>query len=303
VIVDATQPAIARASALQRLGRWLTPTTTDIVVRALSDPDPMVRAAAVGALEGSEAATRSRYLSRMLSDPVRNVRMEAARALSGAPEAGIPAEARAAFGKALDEYIAAQSYNADRPEGWFNLGNLNAQRNNPEQAIADYRKAISLDPTFEAAYANLADLYRARGVDREAESTLREGLARNPQSATLHYALALTLVRQKRYPEALPSLATAMRIDPGNARYAYVYAVALHDQRQGAQAQKVLRDALARNRYDRDLLSALASYALEGGDRGAALGYAKQLRELDPEDAQYAQLVARIEDAAARPPQ
>jgi len=29
----------------------------------------------------------------------------------------------------------------------------------------------------------------------------------------------------------------------------------------------------------------------------------RQLRELDPEDAQYAQLVARIEDAAARPPQ
>jgi hypothetical protein len=77
----------------------------------------MVRLAAVEGIGTSDVATRVRYLPRMLSDPVRSIRIEAARALAGPPEAQIPAADRNAFDKALAEYIAAQMYNADRPEG------------------------------------------------------------------------------------------------------------------------------------------------------------------------------------------
>ena len=37
------------------------------------------------------------------------------------------------------------------------------------------------------------------------------------------------MVRQKRNAQALDLLAAAARNEPGNARYAYVYAVALND--------------------------------------------------------------------------
>ena len=73
-----------------------------------------------------------------------------------------------------------QTYNADRPEGRMNLGNLYAERRDAERAVAEYRKALAIDPTLAAAYANLADLYRARGADSDAEAVLREGLMRNP---------------------------------------------------------------------------------------------------------------------------
>src|SRR5258706_10848848 len=78
VIDDKAQPAIARASAIDRLGRLLTPVTTEAVARALNDPDAVVRLAAVGALAATDAPTRQRYLARMLDDPVRAVRIEAA---------------------------------------------------------------------------------------------------------------------------------------------------------------------------------------------------------------------------------
>ena len=52
--------------------------------------------------------------------------IEAARALAGPPEAQIPAADRDALAKALAEYIAVQTYNADRPEGRMNLANLYA---------------------------------------------------------------------------------------------------------------------------------------------------------------------------------
>ena len=300
LIDDQAQPAIVRASAIARLGRWMTPTMLPAVSRALNDPDASVRLAAVEALANTDAPTRQRYLTRMLGDPVRSVRIEAARALAGPAEAGLTPEDRTRFDRALAEYIAAQTYNADRPDGHGRLAEVYAARGNGEGAIAEYRKAIELDPTYVQAYANLADLYRARGVDSEAEAVLRSGIAKMPDAAALHHALGLVLVRQKRTADALKELAAASRLDPANARYAYVYAVALNDAGQPKPALQVLDTALTRNPYDRDVLSALAHFRARAGDREMALKYVQQLRELDPENTEYAQLAKQIEGPAQR---
>ena len=300
LIEDKSQPAIVRASAIERLGRLLTPATTDTVVRELNDPDSVVRLAAVEALANTDPPTRQRYLARMLADPVRLVRISAARALAGAPESRLTEGERAAFTKALAEYVAAQTYIADRPEGRTNLANLEAERGNAAAAIAEYRKAIALDPTFVAAYANLADLHRARGAEAEATAVLREGLARNPRAAELHHALGLAQVRQKATADSLRSLKTAAELAPDNARFAYVYAVALNSAGRNKDALDVLAAARKREPYDRDLLSGLAYFTAQDGNRELALGYVKELRELDPENPQFARMASQIEKAAPR---
>ncbi|MEP7276807.1 MAG: tetratricopeptide repeat protein, partial [Betaproteobacteria bacterium] len=295
VIQDKAQPGIVRASALDRLGRWLTPATLNAAAQSLNDTDPVVRLAAVEALASTDPATRQRYLPRMLDDPVRAVRIEAARALVAVTPQGLSQGERGAFDKALAEYIAAQTYNADRPEGRMGLGNLYAERGDADRAIAEYRKAVAIDPTFVAAYANLADVFRARGVEGDAETVLRAGLARNPRAATLHYALGLSLTRQQRRPENLRELRDAANLEPDNARFAYVYAVALNGAGQSADALKVLNAALVRHPYDRDVLSGLAHFSAQAGNQELALGYVKKLRELDPESAEYAQMASRFD--------
>jgi Flp pilus assembly protein TadD len=298
LVDDPAQPAIVRASALDRLGRWLTPAILEFVVRALNDPDPVVRLAAAEAIANTEPQVRERYLSRMTADPVRAVRIEAARALAGPAEAGVAAADRPAFAKALEEYIAVQLYNADRPEGRMNLGNLYASRGDVDRAIAEYRKALAIEPTFVAGYVNLADAYRSRGADTDAEATLRQGLAREPKAAALHYALGLALVRQKKTADALKELGEAARLDPGNARYAYVYGVGLNDAGHGREALQVLAAARKRHPYDRRVLEGLAHYTLQAGDRDGARGYVKELRALDPDEPSYAGLAAKIEGRA-----
>ena len=300
LIEDKSQPPLVRASAIQRLGRLLTPVTIDAVARELNDPDSLVRLAAVEALANAEPATRQRYLPRMLDDPVRAVRIEAARALAGTPEPLLAESERASFSKTLAEYVAAQTYNADRPEGRMNLGNLYAQRADAAAAIAEYRQAIAIDPTFVPAYANLADVYRARGAEGEALAGLREGLARNPRAAVLHHALGLALVRQKQTAEGLKALRMAAQLAPESARFAYVHAVALNDAGQAKEAMQVLAVALKRDPYDRDILSGLAYFTAQAGNREVALGYVRQLRELDPENSQYAQMAKQIEGVPPR---
>jgi len=200
----------------------------------------------------------------------------------------------------LAEYIAVHTYNSDRPEGRTSLANLYAIRGDAEHAITEYRKAIELDPTFVQAYVNLADLFRERGVESAAEAALRAGLSRNPKSAPLHYALGLSLVRQKRTAEGLKSLAEAARLDAGSPRYAYVYAVALSDSGRPRDALRILEATHRKNPYDRDVLSTLALYTSQAGRRDAALAYARDLVKLDPDNRQYANLLQQIEVAPKR---
>jgi len=176
----------------------------------------------------------------------------------------------------------------------MNLGGLYAERGDAERAIAEYRRAIALNPTFLPAYANLADLYRSRGAENEADAILRQGLARNPRAPTLTYALGLLLARQKRTAESIAALKDAATAAPDNARFAYVHAVALYDGGQKDAAMKTLEAARKRHPYDRDVLTALAQYSAAAGRREVALDYVRQLRELDPERRDYADMAAQI---------
>jgi tetratricopeptide (TPR) repeat protein len=293
IIDNPAQPALVRASAIERLGRMPSPSSLPSLTRALSDPDALVRLATVEVIGSGDVATRIRYLPRMLSDRVRSVRIEAARALA-VPGKQIPAADRDAFTKALGEYIAVQTYNADRPEGRMNVGNLHAARGDAERAAAEFRKALEIDPTSVEARVNLADLYRAQRDEAKAEAVLRQGIAISPRSAALHYALGLTFVRAKRTADSLRELGEAAKLAPDNARFAYVYAVALNDAGRSKEALQVLRGALKEHPNDRDLLFGLAHYSAAAGDRDAAVGYAKKLTELDPENSEFAQLAASL---------
>ena len=293
LIDDRIQPAIVRASAIDRLGRWLSPSTLDTVANQLNDPDPIVRLAAVEALVSTDAQTRARLLSHITADPVLAVRIEAARALAGEAEARVPSAERPAFSRALDEYVAAQMQNADRPEGRLSLGNLYALRGDSARALAEFNNALAIDPTSVESRVNLADLQRAQGREAEADAVLRQGILRAPRAAALHHALGLSLVRQKRRAEGLIALAEAAKLAPEDARYAYVYAVALNDAGRPADAIKILKEALKRQPYDRDVLYGLAHFSA-ASNRDAALRYAKQLTELDPENSEFQQLSAAI---------
>ncbi len=282
VLGDETLPAIVRASAARRMEPYLGAAMLPALGQALRDRDPLVRAAAVSSLSGLDPAGRARALAPRLTDPDRNVRMEAARALAGEPERQIDGRYAPALVRAIGEHLAAERFNADRPEAQLNIGNLLGARGDFADALAAYREALALEPGFAPAAANLADLHRAQGDDVRAEQVLRDALARNAADASLHHALGLTLVRRKQSAEAQSELAQAARLDPGNPHHAYVYAVALHDGDEPEQALRVLEGALRQHPYDRAILSALITYQREAGQGDEAEANRALLESLDP---------------------
>ncbi len=298
VVEDSSQSALARASAIVRLGHFLSPKTLSAVTQGLKDPDVKVRVAAVAALSDVAVEDRLTLLPPLLTDEAHLVRMEAARALAGEAERALKPEGRRSFETALAEYVAAQMFNAERPEAQVNLGALYMARGQFGEAEVALTKAIELDATFLPAPITLAELYRARGEESAAEATLQRALQRNPKAAELFHALGLSLVRQKRTEEALTKLVEAARLAPEEARFAYVAGVALHDSGKPADGIEGLKAALVRHPYDRDILFALAFYELEAGDYASARSHAELLRELEPENQQVDQLLATIQRRA-----
>ena len=73
---------------------------------------------------------------------------------------------------------------------------------------------------------------------------MREGLARQPKSAALQHSLGLLLVRQNKLSEALPALQSALDLAPGDTRFRYVYAVALHSAGKTREARRVVQAGL-----------------------------------------------------------
>ncbi|MFQ5931528.1 MAG: tetratricopeptide repeat protein, partial [Nitrospiraceae bacterium] len=292
---DATQPNIARASALSLLSRYPSPASLGTIQRALDDDDPMVRLAALRALEIVEPKDRLGPAFHLLRDPIRAVRLEAVQVLAPVPSDMMSAEQRRVRDRAITEYVAAQRVNADRPGSHLNIGVLYTERGQFDKAEAAYRTAMRVDPTFVQAYVNLADLYRVQGRDPEAEPILRKALTIAPDAAAVHHALGLLLVRQGRLPEGIQALKRAAKLEPENARYSYVYGVALYEVDKRKRALAVLEKAHKRHPYNRELLLALVTINHDKGKLDSAIEYAKKLVALSPEDPSAQQLLKELE--------
>lgn len=122
-----------------------------------------------------------------------------------------PAEAQAEFQKALDldsSYAEAQT----------NLGIALAQQGRWPDAIAAYRKALSLPiyPTPEIAYANLGWAYLNLNQLKEAEEAYRTAIQLQPKFPQAYYFLGVTLEQQGRREEAKAAFRAARDLDPGS---------------------------------------------------------------------------------------
>ena len=284
VASDSNVPAIARASALGELSSRVTPTPPGLARTAITDHDPMVRIGALDMLQELPVEQRWSIASSLLSDPIRGVRIRTASLLADVPPSRLSENDRGRFDRAAEEFIAAQRFNADRPEARTTLGAFYARRGRNNEAELEYKAALRLSPQFTGAAINLVDLYRQTGREDDGEKVLRSAIGITPNDAGLHHALGLSLVRLKRLDDALVELGRAAELDRNNARYAYVYGVALHSAGRLQEAIAQLKESQARHPDNRDIVMAIVSFSREAGDTATALQFAEQAAKIAPDD-------------------
>lgn len=102
----------------------------------------------------------------------------------------------------------------------MNVGELirNANRLKREgkldEAIAEYRRVIELNPNFAWAYSNLGDALVKQGKLNEAINAFSEAIQLNPKSPCFHYALAEAMEQNNQLDEAISTLFKALEYSP-----------------------------------------------------------------------------------------
>jgi tetratricopeptide (TPR) repeat protein/nitrate/TMAO reductase-like tetraheme cytochrome c subunit len=294
---DPATPSIVRATAAALARPFVNPGTLPALRKLLDHTDPTLRITALGLLEPFEPGVRVQAAAPLLASPVRGVRIEAARILADVGDDRLSPEQRGNRDKAMNEYVESLRQDFDWPAANVTYGDLRMRQGQPEEAIAAYERALSLDARFAGAYVNLADAYRQLGRETDGEKVLRRGLVLLPRAPDLHHALGLALVREGNKAAALKELAAAAKLAPDNARYSYVYAVALHSAGRQNEALAALRGADIRHPYDLDILGALISMNREAGNPRDALRYARKIAEVFPNDPVVKRQLSELERA------
>lgn len=280
---DASQPTIVRASALARLDASRSRANAEALIAGTRDADALVR---LGALEGLASAPPELRLraAGLLGDPRRALRFEAVQLLADQADS-LPTSAHPLFERESLRYVESLRRDADRPEARTRLAVHRAERGDAQGARRELEAALAIEPAFEPAWVNLADLERALGREDEARAVLDRGLAILPGSAVLHHARGLARIRLGEAEQALEDLARAVRLAPESTRFAYVEAVARETagDRAGALARL---EALARDHPgDVAVREALVGYLEAEGRLDAARVHRAALAEigqLDP---------------------
>lgn len=215
-------PDIVRASAAALLSNYPGSESDALCGRLMDDPNPLVRAAAVGAVS-SEALTRhmSEVTSR-LHDPVRIVRFAAAQRLVN--EAGRLAEQRfgAPLKAALAEYRAAQELALDRAAAHINLSMISQQLGDSAAARESLETALRLEPYLSGVREELARAIEQMDGDaaevkrlREEEVELLERDAKLlPDSSQPHYRRGMLLYLLEQLDEARQAFESACEVEP-----------------------------------------------------------------------------------------
>src|SRR5215213_5114162 len=85
-----------------------------------------------------------------------------------------------------------------------------------DEAVAEYKKTLELDPTSKVSRGSLADLYRASGKTEEALALYNEQLAADPKDKTAQAGKVISLFELGRNEEANTALEAALAKEPRN---------------------------------------------------------------------------------------
>ena len=193
----------------------------------LKHPNIPIRRATVQLMENYPVLMKQPMLFPMLDDESLSVRLAVTEALTGSR---IAKEFEPQFLENLGDLISMYQQQSWRGEGRLSLSNLYTKLQQTSQdrtfitkAQAELRQAIAIEPYYDIAYINLADIYRALGNEREVFSILTSGIEQIKGSGYLHYSLGLHYIRVRNSTDALQEFMNAYAIDPDNAQFKYAY--------------------------------------------------------------------------------
>lgn len=200
-------PGLVRATALYLLQSGADPEDAAALEGLIADPDPLVRAAAVGLQRAAPPTERAGRLLAPLGDSSRSVRMAAAREMLNTPIAHMPKRYAEMMRRAVGEWQSALASRLDFPETHLQMGGTALMMRNIGAAENAFAEASRLDPQLVDAWIMQVRLAVVTGDEARAKDLLSRAIALNPDN------LPLQMMRSELTGEGF-DLAPPPRSDP-----------------------------------------------------------------------------------------
>ena len=145
-----------------------------------------------------------------------------------------------------------QDYLAKKPDDasvHYNLGYVYTNLERPDDAQAEYEKAIELepsDPKIEPAYRNLGTMLLSKDPGA-AIDPLEHATELQPEDAQAKWLLGVALQRSGKVAPAMEQFEAARKLDPKDVEISVSFADALLESRRYADAEAAYRATLALN--------------------------------------------------------
>ena len=165
-----------------------------------------------------------------------------------------------------------------------------------DEAIADLRDVIRLEPDLGSAYQELGTTLVLSGQYAEAEGALRKAVEKMPDSGMAHSELGLLLIRMGQWQPALTELRAAVVCTPGSALFHFDVAAVYTRLKQVPEASVEYEKALE---LDPDYFEANLTYGrllLSEGQTDAALAKLTRAVKIAPDSADAHAFLAEAYD-------
>ncbi|HKU27867.1 MAG TPA: tetratricopeptide repeat protein [Candidatus Sulfotelmatobacter sp.] len=129
---------------------------------------------------------------------------------------------RQEYEQAVAQFEAAAKANPRLPFVHFNLGLAYMGKQDYARAKDEFLKDIAIEPDLALNYEQLGDLYWQTQDDKDAEKSYREALRRDPRLTNSRLGLAKIYQRGHNYPAALAETDAALKLDPARTDAHYV---------------------------------------------------------------------------------
>jgi len=279
-ILMSNSPQIVKATATQYLGDYPSKQTYLTTIQLLRNSDEQTRLSALISLEKFPIEMRIKESIKMLSDISKIVRIEAASSLAPYARGDMPSDVQKKYNKAIEEYEESLLFTSERAESQVSLGNLYLNQHKFKEAEQAYKKALKIQKKFVPAYVNYANFLKVSKRDNEAFRVIEDGIKEINNSAVLHHILGLYYIRHQQNIKGIKELKIASKLDTGDARIQYVYAVALSETKP-TEAIKVLESALEKHSGNLEILYALSFYYNKIGNISRASYYKNRADNLN----------------------
>ena len=127
---------------------------------------------------------------------------------------------REEFEQALADYNQAIQLNPKYAEAYNNRGGVYHEQGKYDLALADYNQAIQLNPKYAEAYNNRGGVYHEQGKYDLALADYNQAIQLNPKYAEAYNNRGLVYNDQRKYDLALADYSQAIQLNPKDA-YAY----------------------------------------------------------------------------------